>query len=323
MAFGCGTTAALTARNMEDKNAKIKTALLTPYMSCSAKLPIYAVVGGAFFGKTNPIVVFFLYILGVCVALLVSFLLEKTKLKSKEQSFILEFPKYRFPSLKRIFIVIWQNTKSFLVRVGSLLISINVIIWILQSFTFDFKFVKTSGGVCVLETLGGIFAPVFSPLGFGTWGAVSALLAGLIAKEVIVSSIAMFNGIDMESGGANKQIMSSLTIASSVVSFTNASALSFMVFCLLYSPCLSTISVFRKEIGRKWTSIAILIHLLVAYTASFAVYRLAILFESLNFVVCIAIFVSLLIVGFCAFNVIKKIKTGKTCSNCDVCGKCK
>ncbi|MBQ3493787.1 MAG: ferrous iron transport protein B [Clostridia bacterium] len=265
MGFGCSTTACLTARNMSDKNSKIKTAILAPYMSCSAKLPVYAVIGGAFFGANNVFVVTFLYILGVVVALLLSYILDKTFLKSNKQSFILEFPSYRLCGLKKIAKVVLENSKLFLVRIGSLLISLNVIIWVLESFSFGFSYVPISGQKSILQVLGTIIAPIFAPLGFNNWGATSALVAGIIAKEVVVSAIAMFNGIDLK-GGDNQALSNSLLSNESVVFFSPAGAFSYMIFCLLYCPCIATISVLVKEIGKKWTVISVVLQFVLAYT---------------------------------------------------------
>ncbi len=324
MGFGCSTTAALTARNMEDKNAKIKTALLTPYMSCSAKLPIYAVIGGAFFGATNVFVIFGLYMLGVFVAILLSLALEKKVLKSKEQSFILEFPAYRVPSLKRVLKILWENIKLFLVRIGTVIFSLNIVVWLLQSFSFGFKFVPTDGGTSMLETIGGIVAPIFIPLGFGNWGATSALIAGLAAKEIIVSSIAMFNRVDVSVDSLNSQTMRSITNPLAAVYFTPASALSFMIFCLLYSPCLATISVFKKEIGNKWTWISIGLQFAIAYVLAFAAYKIYQLVEIVGALNSIWIFLGIFAIVFSIYFAITKIKKKKFCSynNCDKCKKC-
>ena len=326
MGFGCSTTAALTARNMEDKNAKIKTALLTPYMSCSAKLPIYAVIGGAFFLKCNIFIIFGLYILGVVVALLLSLVFEKTSLKSKEQSFILEFPEYRLPSAKRVFLILWDNIKSFLVRVGTLLVSVNVIVWVLQSFSFKFEYVpQTVGAKSILEVLGGVIAPIFTPLGFGSWGVASALLAGLVAKEVVVSTIAMINGVDVYGADIKNQTMNSIIAVGSAVMFTPASALSFMTFCLLYSPCLATLSVFRKEIGKKWTYLSVAIQFAVAYFASFVVYQLSKIFFSLGAFAGLGVVLGILVIVICGLNVYKKIRKKKLCASaggCKDCGGC-
>lgn len=324
MGFGCSTTAALTARNMEDKNAKIKTALLTPYMSCSAKLPIYAVVGGAFFGASNIFIIFGLYMLGVVVAILLSLILEKKTLKSKAQSFILEFPAYRVPSAVRILKILWENVKLFLVRIGTIIFALNIIVWFLQSFSFGLSFVGASGGVSILETIGSVLAPIFVPLGFGNWGAASALVAGLAAKEIVVSSIAMFNGIDVSGANVENQTMLSILNPASAVFFTPASAISFMVFCLLYSPCLATISVFKKEIGSKWTWISVLMQFAIAYVVAFVAYRIALIAEAIGLGNVIWILIAVFAIAFSAVFIFKKAKAKKLCSgNCEKCKRCK
>ena len=310
MGFGCSTTAVLTARNMEDKNSKIKTGLLSPYMSCSAKFPIYAVLGGAFFGASNIWVILGLYLLGIVVSIIISFILEKTVLKSKEQSFILEFPPYRFLSFKRTMKLLWQNIKMFVTRVATLILAMNVIVWLLSNFSFKLKYVQDGHG-SILETLGRVLAPIFAPLGFNNWGLVSALIAGLVAKEVIVSSIAMFNGINDLS---NNEIQNSLLSSSSVIFFANPCAvLSYLVFCLLYSPCLATTSVLSKEIGKKWTIIGLVIEFVVAYLVSLIVYnltRIFVKFGALKVVLALTIIISVII---SIIFIYKKIKGKKAC----------
>ncbi len=323
MGFGCSTTAALTARNMEDKNAKIKTAILTPYMSCSAKLPIYAVIGGAFFGASNVLIIFGLYMLGVVVAILLSLFLEQKVLKSKAQSFILEFPAYRLPSIKRTFNILWENVKLFLIRIGTVIFSLNLIVWLLQSFSFGFKFVPTEGGTSMLKAIGTVIAPIFVPLGFGNWGAASALVAGLAAKEIIVSSIAMFNGVDVLGDSMKSQTMRSITSPLSVVFFTPASALSFMVFCLLYSPCLATISVFKKEIGGRWTAISVALQFAIAYILALLTYNIYRLVEGLGAVNSIFIFLGLGLIIICSCYLYFKFKKRNFCSYCKDKSSCK
>ncbi len=321
MGFGCSTSACLTARTMEDKNSKIKTAMLAPYMSCSAKLPIYAVIGSAFFGASNVFVVFSLYMLGVVVALILSIFYEKTFLKSKEQSFILEFPPYRITKPKRLICLCLDSIKMFLIRIGSLLVSVNIIVWVLSSFSFKFAFVQLQGGISMLESLGKVLSPIFVPLGFGTWGATSALIAGLIAKEIIVSSIAMFNGISMGESGINNKISASLRVVNNPVYFSPASALSYMVFCLLYSPCLATIAVLKKEVGKKWTFVSIIVQFVLAYVISLIVFVSVSLILNKGiwlFVLFVAVF---LLVLFSVVSLLKKFHHKKTCKNCRKCNK--
>ena len=315
MGFGCSTTAVLTARNMEDKNSKIKTALLTPYMSCSAKFPIYVVIGGAFFGASNVFVIMGLYLLGLVVSIILSLILEKTVLKSKEQSFILEFPPYRFGGAKRILSVLWENVKLFLVRVGSLLVSMNVIIWLLSSFSFDFSFVPDSGKMSMLEGLGKVIAPIFIPLGFGSWGAASALVAGVIAKEVIISSIAMFNGV-----GNEGMIGASLHDPASMVYFpTIASVISFLVFSLLYCPCISTTAVLGKEIGKKWTFIGVIMQFIIGYLVALFAFNVCGAIEKFGLFATLAVLAAILIVTLAIIKIISAIKKPRACRGCKGC----
>lgn len=319
MGFGCSTTAIMTSRNMEDKNAKIKTAILCPYMSCSAKIPIYTVIGGAFFGASNIFYIIGLYVLGVVVALCISKILENTVLKSKEQSFILEFPPYRRTSLKRVCKILWKNMKSFLFKVGSVMVSMNIVVWLLSSFSFSFSYVANTSDASMLESIGRLLAPIFSPLGFGNWAIVSALLAGLVAKEVVVSSIAMFNGID---ASASKLLSQSILLSSSVVFFSSqASVVSFLVFCLLYTPCIASISMLLQEIGARWTIVSIIIQLLVAYFVSLVVYNVFFAFEVFGFVKSFVTLLTIVVVLIAICLIVKKLKKSNSCGYCENCDK--
>lgn len=320
MGFGCSTSAIMTARTMDDKNAKIKTALLCPYMSCSAKIPIYTVIGSAFFGAKNLWCIMGLYLLGIVVAIVVCKIYDKTILKSDKQTFILEFPSYRSLSAKKVAKTLLKNAKHFVVKVGSVMVATNVIVWVLSSFSFSFRYVAL-GGESMLEWFGKILSPIFSPLGFDNWAIASALLAGVVAKEVVVSSIAMFNGIDVSATGLISQ---SLLLSSSVVHFSGKSAvLSFLVFCLLYVPCLSSIAMLREEVGKKWTLIAIAVQIFVAYAVSFVIYNISFAVEIFGFFAVFAVILSFFCI-FCAIFVLKKRLKKRFCGkNCDNCGKCK
>ena len=270
MSFGCSTTATLSSRNLENKNSKIKTAMLTPYISCTAKLPIYAIICGAFFPKHKFLIIISLYLLGILVALLTSYFLNKKILKSNSTSFIMELPKYRVPSFKKITKNLIYNTKQFLLRAGSVLLVFSCIIWIVQNCNFKFEY---QAGKSMLECISSFIAPIFTPLGFGTSGAVSALLCGFVAKEIIVSSIGIINGL--RGSSTLSDISSSLLLSTSAFCLSQSSGLSFLVFALLYLPCISTISVMIKEIGRKWTLFACLIQFVISYVLSFVVYRIS------------------------------------------------
>lgn len=322
MGFGCSTTACLTARNMSDKNSKIKTAILAPYMSCSAKLPIYAVIGGAFFGVSNVFIVVALYALGIICAVILSYVLEKSFLKSKEQSFLMEFPSYKIPRAQKIASVIFENTKLFAIRVGSLLVALNVIVWVLESFSFGFSYVPLSGKKSILETIGTIIAPIFIPLGFGNWGATSALFAGIIAKEMVVSALAMFNGVTDGGVDYNKKLSASLTSADSVVFFTPAGAMSYMVFCLLYCPCVATATVLYKEIGRKWTIVSIVLQFVIAYGMSLLTNMIFSLAYAYGVMWVISVMCCITIILGSFLYVYKKIKSKNLCVNCQGCVNC-
>lgn len=321
MGFGCSTTAIMTARNMDNKNSKIKTALLCPYMSCSAKIPIYTVIGGAFFGAKNIFCIIGLYLLGVVVAIAISKILDMTVLKSTDQTFILEFPPYRRTSLIRVGKILWKNVKVFLIKVGSVMISMNIIIFLLSSFDFRLHYVLNGDGVSMLQRFGQFLAPLFAPLGFNNWAIVSALLAGLVAKEVVVSSIAMFNGID---SSASKLISQSIMLSSSVVYFAStASVLSFLVFCLLYTPCIASISMMVQEIGKKWTFFAVILQLTVAYVLSFVVYNISFAMEVFGFWKVFFVAIALIIIFFAFLFIIKHIRRKKCPHCCDSCHGCK
>lgn len=318
MGFGCSTTSTMTSRNLEDKNSKIKTAMLSPYISCSAKIPLYTVICSAFFFKFQLLIIICLYVLSVVVAVLVSYFLEKTVLKSGEQSFIMELPPYRLPNPKRLLKLALSNIKSFVFRVGTMIISFSVIIWILQSCDFSFKFnIQNS----ILKSIGQFLAPIFAPLGFGSWGAVVCLICGVVAKEIIVGTMGIINNVSSEIS-TNILISESLLLSSSALQLNPCSALSFLVFSLLYLPCISTIGVMKKEIGKKWTLVAVIIQFTIAYILSFAIYKIALCFAvygAISGTISVLIFVAV-VVSLFIFK--KYFKSKNKCLFCPKNKKC-
>lgn len=310
MGFGCSTTACMTARNMSDKNAKIKTAMLTPYMSCSAKLPVYMVVGSAFFGAGNVGIILLLYLLGVIVALMLSSFYEKTYLKSKEQSFILEFPAYQSPSVKKMLKTVLSSSKNFIVRIASVIFALNVIVWILSNFSFNFNYTQSSS---MLSQISKFIQPVFAPLGFNSWGVIVALLTGLVAKEMIISSITMLNASVLACGVG---LAESITLSSSPVFFTPSSAIAFMVFCLLYCPCIASISALSKEIGNKWTIISVVVQFVIAYLCAMLCHLFSVLMTMFGAICVIVVSLIVIILIRVVYVSIKKLKK---CSNCGQC----
>ena len=274
MSFGCSTTAVLTSRTIEDKNTKTKTAIMCPYLSCSAKLPIYAVICGAFFSKNNFLIIVLLYILGVIIALIVALILNKTILTSGEKSFILEFPPYRKLSLNRTFNIIFENCKNFISKVGTIILSFSVIVFILQNFSFDFCYVPSSilNKKSMLQVICEFISPIFKPIGLNNWGIVACLLVGVLAKEMVVGTMAIINKVPNTSN-FEKNLGVSLIASGFVISFSKITAIVFMVFSLLYFPCISTITVMKKEIGFKKTFIACFIQFLICYLLCFILYK--------------------------------------------------
>lgn len=267
MGFGCTTPAVMAARSLENEKDRRMTIILTPFMSCGARLSIYALFAGVFFEKHQGLVVFFMYVLGIVVAILTGIVLKKTLFKGNIAPFVMELPPYRLPTLKSITLHVWEKCRGFLVKAGTLIFAMSIVVWLLQNFGLSFNIV-TDSKESLLGHFGTFIAPVFVPLGFGVWQAAVALLTGLIAKESVVSTLTVL----FASTGT--------TLAASLSGvFTPASALSFMTFTLLYIPCISAFVTVCKEMNSaKWSLISATIQLGVAYTVSLIVYNVARLF---------------------------------------------
>lgn len=319
MGFGCTTTAVVTTRNLDNESLKKRTAIMLPFMSCSAKLPIYAVICSAFFIKYKALIVFTLYLTGILLSLLVAFIMKKFTLKQSDECFLLEMPKFRLPSFVKTGKDAFISAKSFLVRVGGVLVLSSAVVFLLCNFSFGFKAVEIGNGQSIIEKLAGSLSYIFIPLGFGSVGAVVSILTGLIAKEMVVSTLAIIN---KTTAG-----MLALTLAnpSSVVNFSPVSAISFLVFVLLYSPCLSAIISMRKEVGLKLTVKSIILQFSLAYFISALVYGLGVLIiNSLWWIALIILIVVALVVFIVLKCMYKKLKsknanimiTKSQCLNC-------
>ena len=264
--FGCNVPSIMAARSIESEKERLTTILIAPFMSCSARLPVYALFVGVFFESHQALIVLSLYVLGIVVALLTSVLLTKTVLKNDDSVFIVELPTYRLPSVKTLWRSTWEKAKGFVKKAGTFIFAGSVIIWLLNytgpgGFNVD---VNNS----FLHSIGSFFAVLVAPLGFGSWQAGATLIPGFLAKEVIVSSMAIIYASD-EAGLVN--IIQS--------HFTPLSAYSFMIFILLYIPCLSTVATIRKETySIKWTVLAVAYPLITAYLLSFVFYQIGLLF---------------------------------------------
>ncbi len=271
MGFGCTVPAVMATRTLENERDRKMTIILTPFMSCGARMPVYAVFTGAFFAAHKGIVVISLYILGIVVALLSGLILKSTVLKGEAETFIMELPNYRLPSVKTIVLHVWEKAKEFVVKAFTILLLASVVIWFLQSFDLSLNMVSDNSQSIFAE-FGKLLVPVFEPCGFGDWRAAVALLAGFAAKEAVVSTLGILYGV----GDASSAVEVTSVIANH---FTPLSAYSYLVFILLYMPCVVAFSAIRKEMNSiKWTLFAVGYQTLVAWIMSFLVYNIGGLF---------------------------------------------
>ena len=271
MGFGCTVPAVMGARTMENEKDRRMTIMLVPFMSCSARLPVYGLLTAAFFPQYAGLVVFFLYVLGLVCAILSGIILKKATFRGEPAPFLLELPPYRLPTLKNIALHVWEKVRGFLVRAGTLILAMSVVLWFLQSFGPGLTMAADEAD-SLLGMIGSTIAPVFAPLGFGTWQAAVALLTGLIAKEMVVSSMSLFYGFSLTASGAVVAGALSGTFA------TPAAALSFLVFVLLYVPCVAAVATIYREMNSlKWTLASVGWQLGWAWAVSFLVYHAALL----------------------------------------------
>ena len=264
MGFGCTVPAVLGTRILEKENDKKLTILMIPFMSCSAKMPVYAMFIAALFKEHQVLAISSIYLLGILVAIFTAMVFKKPVLKGETASFIMELPEYRLPTFKNLCLHVGERVKDFIVKAGTILVAATIIIWFLQSFNLNFQMVADRSQ-SILASIGMGIAPIFSLCGFGDWRASVSLLSGLIAKESVVSTMAVLYG----TGG--------LDGISHVISeqFTTISAYAFMVFVLLYTPCIAALSAIHKELkSTKWTIIAVGYQLILAWVASVLVYQI-------------------------------------------------
>lgn len=260
--FGCNVPGVMAARTIEQPKERLITMLLTPLMSCSARLPVYTLFVGAFFNQYQTIIVFSLYVLGIILALLLAQLFSKTLLKDEKSVFVVELPAYHIPQAKSLLRSTWDKGKGFIRKAGTLIFGGSVLIWLLSY--------AGPGGINVklddsfLAIIGGVLSPVFAPVGFGNWQAGASLLTGFIAKELVVSSMnIIYHAPDLTS------LQGTLTEA-----YTPLAAFSFIVFILLYVPCIATVGTIKKETGStKWTYFAVFYSLVLAYVITLIIYQ--------------------------------------------------
>ena len=256
--FGCSVPAIMATRTVSSDRDRKMTILLTPYMSCSAKIAIYAFFTDALFPRYKALVMLGLYLLGILVGILAALVMKGTAFRGKPVPFVMELPNYRLPSLKNVGLLLWEKARDFLQRAFTVIFLATIVIWFLQ--TFDTRLnVVTDNGASLLALVGRLLAPLFAPLGFGDWRCVTALISGFIAKESVVSTLQVLLG-----GAA----LSSL--------FPLRSAVSFLVFTLLYTPCVAAIATIRRELGSRWATLGVVVmQCTVAWVVSFLAYAVA------------------------------------------------
>ena len=264
--FGCSVPAIMATRTLSSNRDRKMTILLTPFMSCSAKIPIYTLFAAAFFPGHELTVMLALYFGGILVGILVALVLKNTAFKGNPVPFVMELPNYRFPSAKSVVLLMWEKAKDFLTRAFTVIFMATVIIWFMQTFDTRLNVVENSAD-SILAALGRLVSPIFAPLGFGDWRMVTALVSGFTAKEAVVSTFGVILGVSTEQLGIALHSL-----------FTTASAASFLAFCLLYTPCVAAVSTIKTELKSGWKTVGIVFaQCLVAWLAAFMVYHVGLL----------------------------------------------
>ncbi len=260
MGFGCSVPSIMSARTLESEKDRKITALLIPLMSCNAKLPIYVLLTSVFFPKNQGLVIGSLYLIGILIAFVIGILFKNTIFKKDDEPLIIELPDYKFPEPKNLLLHTWDKGKGFIKKAGTIIFSISVILWVLSNFSLAGKVNIESS---FLAFIGHVIAPIFKPLGFGNWQNSVALLSGLAAKEVVVSTMGVLYGANL-----TKAIPTFFTPLTSYV---------FLVYVLLYPPCISAMATMKKEYGNKMALFALAYQLTLAWVVAFIVYRIGIL----------------------------------------------
>ncbi len=265
--FGCSVPAVMSTRTLSSERDKKMTILLIPFISCSAKIPIYALFAAAFFAKRTALVMMGLYVFGILVGLLCAMVLKRTAFRGSSMPFMMELPNYRFPSAKSVMLLMWDKAKDFVQRAFTIIFVATLLIWFLQTFDTRFNVVSDSGE-SMLAMIGKWIAPLFGPLGFNDWRATTALISGFTAKEAVVSTLGVLTGSTM--------VNLSETLGQI---FTPVSAVSFLVFTLLYTPCVAAVATIRRELGSAVKTVGVVVMQCgVAWAVACLVYQLLCLF---------------------------------------------
>jgi ferrous iron transport protein B len=267
LGFGCGVPGVMATRTMEHERDRMLTMLIVPFMSCTARLPIYTLFVAAFFTAYQGEVIFSLYFLGVIVAIIVATILKKVLFRGITSPFVMELPTYKLPSVKGVLIHTWEKTYGFIRKAGTIILAASIIIWVLSSFPAGVEYGSQES---IIGQIGTVATPIFTPLGFNHWQPTVALIFGVAAKEIIVSTFSSLFGKSDEDGGGISDALKNI--------FTPLSAYSFLVFVLLYIPCFAFVSTVKKESNSwKWAMILICVTIMTAYIVSFIVYNVGII----------------------------------------------
>ena len=251
--FGCTVPAVMSTRTLHSTHDRWRTILLTPFMSCSAKIPIYAFFTSYFFPHHGGLVLIGLYLFGILAGIVTALITKWLGDKGDVAPFVMELPNYRLPSAKNVAHLLWDKTKDFLQRAFTVIFCASLVIWFLQTFDFQFNMVENGEG-SMLAVIAGWLAPLFKPIGLGEWQIVTALVSGFMAKESVVATLEVLNAMPL---------------------FTVATSISMLVFCLLYTPCVAAMAAIRRELGTKWMVLVILFQCSVAWLCAFFVYLIA------------------------------------------------
>ena len=263
MGFGCSVPAIMATRTLSSDRDRKMTILLTPYMSCSAKIPIYAVFSAAFFPKHAALVMIALYVTGIIVGILAALLFKSTLFRGKPVPFVMELPNYRMPSARSVALLLWEKAKDFIERAFTIIFLGSMVIWFLQTFDARLNVVESSAD-SLLAMIGRYIAPVFGPLGFNDWRVATSLISGFTAKESVISTLAVLLGTSIDTLGT---VLGSL--------FSPLTAVSFLVFTLLYTPCVAAVAAVRRELNSGLKTLTVVIsQCVIAWIAAFVVYNI-------------------------------------------------
>jgi ferrous iron transport protein B len=256
--FGCSVPGIMASRTLPSERDRRLTILLTPFMSCTAKIPIYAFFAAAFFPKHATWVMMSLYVIGILTGIVVALILKWIHFRGEAVPFVMELPNYRLPAMMNVWHLLWDKAKDFLSRAFTVIFLASIVIWLLQTFDFHLRMVPDAeASRSMLAQISSLVAPVFEPLGCGDWRVVTSLVSGVLAKEVVVSTLStLFAGV------AITEV------------FTPGVAYTLLVFCLLYTPCMATMATIRRELGTRWMLVIMVGQCCIAWVAAFIIHQI-------------------------------------------------